>query len=111
LDFVASALNSRISSVKGSSPFALMFGREPNGYNDYRDEATATFNQDEWEKHLQKLNYIIRPTIGQKVNIARIIRRDHFNAKYKLQSFIMGNKVMANVVYCYYQLLKLILYL
>jgi hypothetical protein len=65
LEYVASCLNSRISSVKGTSDFALMFGREPNGYQNYSDEKTNTFNQDAWEKHMQKLNYLFRPAIEQ----------------------------------------------
>jgi hypothetical protein len=98
LEYVASCLNSRISSVKGTSAFALMFGREPNGFQDYSDEKTNTFNQDAWEKHMQKLNYLVRPAIEQKVNIAHLIRQDNFNAKHKLVVFHAGDRVMAKDV-------------
>jgi tRNA C32,U32 (ribose-2'-O)-methylase TrmJ len=53
LEYVASCLESRISSVKGTSAFALMFGRERNGYRNDSNEKTGTFNQDAWEKHMQ----------------------------------------------------------
>jgi hypothetical protein len=98
LNYVASCLNSRISSVKGTSAFALMFGREPNGYENYADDPTATFDQDAWEKHLDKLEKIVRPAINQKVNIAQLIREDHFNAKYKIVTFQPGDNVMAKDV-------------
>jgi hypothetical protein len=98
LEYVASCLNSRISSVKGTSAFAMMFGREPNGFQDYSDEKTSTFNQDAWEMHMQKLNYLVRPAIEQKVNIAQLIRQDNFNAKHKLVVFHAGDRVMAKDV-------------
>jgi hypothetical protein len=98
LDYVASGLNSRISSIKGTSAFALMFGREPNDYQDFTDGQSETFNQNAWEKHLEKLEMIVRPAINQKVNIAQLIREDQFNAKFKIVVFKPKDRVMAKDV-------------
>jgi hypothetical protein len=41
---------------------------------------------------------IIRPAINQKVNIAQLIREDHFNAKFKIVVFKPKDRVMAKDV-------------
>jgi two-component SAPR family response regulator len=60
----------RISSVKGTAAFALIFGKEPNGYQDFSNEQTGTFNQ----------HYLVRPAIEQRVNIAQLILQNNFNS-------------------------------
>jgi hypothetical protein len=49
----------RKNQLKRTSAFALMFGREPNNYDDFADTATETFNQDAWEKHLDEMKMSI----------------------------------------------------
>jgi hypothetical protein len=75
-----------------------MFAREPNNYDVFTNTSNETFNQDVWEKHLEKLKKIIRPAINQKVNIAHLIREDQFNAKFKLVVFKPKDRVMAKDV-------------
>jgi hypothetical protein len=42
-----------------------------------------------------KLNYLVRPAIEQKVNIAQLIRQDNFDTQHKMVGFHPRDKVMA----------------
>jgi hypothetical protein len=44
------AFNTRVVELHGSSPYALMFGRAPNGFQDYRDTEVQSVHVKCYEK-------------------------------------------------------------
>jgi transposase InsO family protein len=81
-DYIAFCINTRIRNCTQSTPFSLMFGRVPNGFDDFRDCPTSMdFDQSSWETHLERLNRLVHPTISKKVNIAQAIRNEQLDKR------------------------------
>jgi transposase InsO family protein len=49
--YLAYCLNTRINKTTNSTPFSLMFGREPNGYEDYRKCPLTQNSKDHLPSH------------------------------------------------------------
>jgi hypothetical protein len=98
-DYMAFCINSRISNRTGSMPFALMFGRIPNGFDDFRLCSTSMkFDQASWETHLERLNRIVHPSIDKKVNLAQVIRNEQLDRSRKIKSYAVGQLVLVRDV-------------
>jgi transposase InsO family protein len=65
--FAQITFNNKITSLTGSSPFALMFGRELNELKDYSDEKNATISLDDWKSHQEKIASLIYPAISDRI--------------------------------------------
>ena len=59
--------NVRVSDIHGSSPYALMFARRPNGFIDYTALNLTPEQEEERKNRLLFVNSIVFPTILEKV--------------------------------------------
>ena len=71
--FAQLTFNQKISSLTGSSPFALMFGRKFNELTDHTNEQDEirTISLDNWKVHQEKILSLIYPAISDKIKIAK----------------------------------------
>jgi hypothetical protein len=68
VNFAQLSFNNKIASLTGSSPFALMFGRELNEIRDYtNDGAPITIDINDWKEHQEKIVSLIYPAISERI--------------------------------------------
>lgn len=65
--FAQITFNSKISSLTGSSPFALMFGRNLNELKDYSSDNPNRISLDDWKQHQEKILSLIYPAISDRI--------------------------------------------
>lgn len=65
--FAQITFNNKISSLTGSSPFALMFGRELNELKDYSTDPPTIIPLDDWKTHQEKIISLIYPAISDRI--------------------------------------------
>jgi hypothetical protein len=76
-----------------------MFGRIPNGFDDFRDCPLSTaFDQSASETHLERLNKLVYSDIRNKINIAQIIRDESLDTHRKIVTFAVGQLVLVQDV-------------
>lgn len=70
LPFVQYSYNDKISSLTGSTPFALMYGRTPNSCKDYEVDAPTDMpmNIQAWEQHRDDILSLIYPAISKRAS-------------------------------------------
>ena len=71
--FAQLTFNQKISSLTGSTPFSLMFGRkfnEPNNLDAEQDEMKL-ISLDDWKQHQEKLLSVIYPAISEKIKLVK----------------------------------------
>jgi hypothetical protein len=72
LPFAQLCFNWKISTLTGSSPFALMFGRSPNEFQNYTDNGQGlppprTLSLDEWRAHQERILAVIYPATDERI--------------------------------------------
>jgi hypothetical protein len=69
VNFAQLTFNNKITSLTGSSPFALMFGRELNQLKDYSsdEKQPVIISLDEWKSHQEKIASLIYPAISERI--------------------------------------------
>lgn len=67
VSFAQLSFNNKISSLTGSSPFTLMFGRTLNDLKDYSNDPPTMISLDDWEQHQQKIVSLIYPAIADRI--------------------------------------------
>jgi len=90
------AFNTRAIELHGSSPYALMFGRVPNEFADYRDTDLQLEKEEDRKKRLIFLNSIVFPAVFEKVGRAHSKRQEYFAQTHRMlkQDFPPGAQVM-----------------
>jgi transposase InsO family protein len=69
VNFAQLSFNQKISSLTGSAPFSLMFGRKCNdlrNYSSQSDEYTL-INLEDWKEHQEKILSLIYPAISERI--------------------------------------------
>jgi hypothetical protein len=69
--FVQFSYNQKYSTLTGSTPFSLMFGRMSNQMMDYSTAPINKINIDDWKKHQEKLMSVIYPGILQRATLSK----------------------------------------
>ena len=74
--FAQLSFNNKISSLTGSSPFALMFGRKLNEIKDYskiddNNNNPTSISLDNWKEHQEKILSLIFPSISDRISGAK----------------------------------------
>jgi hypothetical protein len=68
VSFAQLAFNNKVSSLTGSTPFSLMFGRSLNDMIDYTNlENPIPISLDEWKEHQEKIISLIYPAISDRI--------------------------------------------
>jgi hypothetical protein len=95
--FAQLSYNSKVSSLTASSPFALMFAREPNALCDYTGEEPEQVNLDDWNEYQRKVISVIYPAVSDRVMSRKLRQSDQINRTHRLispQSLPSGATVM-----------------
>jgi hypothetical protein len=69
--FAQYSYNVKVSSLTGSSPFALTFGRNPNDIKDYTSTPASTINLDDWKSHQLRMLSVILPAVNDRILLAK----------------------------------------
>ena len=72
VNFAQLSFNNKISSLTGSSPFSLMFGRSLNPIRDYTASPSDSpefvpISLDDWKEHQEKILSIIYPAVSDRI--------------------------------------------
>ena len=67
VNFAQLAFNNKVSSLTGSTPFTLMFGRSVNEMKDYSTTPPTQINLDSWKEHQKKIVSLIYPAISDRI--------------------------------------------
>jgi hypothetical protein len=95
--FAQLTYNSKVSSLTASSPFALMFAREPNPLCDYTDEEPVMVDLDNWNQYQRKVLSLIYPAMSDRIMGLKLRQSEQFNRNHRLispQTFPSGATVM-----------------
>jgi hypothetical protein len=97
--FAQLTFNNKISSLTGSSPFSLMFGRTLNELKDYSSEENnpTLISLDDWKQHQEKLVSLIFPAISDRIKSGKdkMVKLLNKNRRLLLpNSFPAGSTVM-----------------
>ena len=85
IDTIAYFLNVRISSRTGSSPFVLMFGRQPYGKQEYWiNKNRIPTDVVRWIEEWNRINNVVYPAIVERVMADQAKRSDQFNQSHKI---------------------------
>ncbi len=73
--FAQLAFNNKVAALTGSTPFALMFGRQMNELKDYTkldvDGNAVVVDVDDWKKHMEKVQSLIYPAIFDRTMVTK----------------------------------------
>jgi len=97
LPFAQMAYNDKISTLTGSSPYALMFGRRMNQLTDYSDTAEDAkhVSAEEWKEHQMKVISLVFPAISDRVRFLQEQTKRTLN-KHRRQ--LLGKSIPAGAV-------------
>jgi transposase InsO family protein len=89
ISYVQFSYNTHINKRTGSTPFALMFGRDPPSFKTIHSESSGQpFDLTEWKKHLLRLNKVVYGAIE-----SRAVDQHRKN----MQAFARQNKVVPDI--------------
>ena len=99
VEFAQLSFNQKISSLTGSSPFALMFGRSLNPMKDYSSssEEYMLIDLEDWRKHQEKILSLVYPAISDRIKSGKDKMIQTLNKTRKLllpSSLPSGSTVM-----------------
>ena len=97
VSFAQLTFNSKISSLTSSSPFSLMFAREPNPLCDHSGESPETMSPDDWKAYQLKVISVIYPAISDRIHSRKLRQAQHTDRHRRLitpRAFPAGSTVM-----------------
>lgn len=95
--FAQFSYNSKVSSLTASSPFALMFAREPNALCDHTGEEPVQVNLNDWNDYQRKVISVIYPAVSDRIMTRKLQQSDQIDRTHRLispQTFPAGATVM-----------------
>ncbi|HVW99438.1 MAG TPA: DDE-type integrase/transposase/recombinase, partial [Candidatus Babeliaceae bacterium] len=97
VSFAQLSFNNKISSLTGSSPFSLMFGRSLNDLKDYSNDPPNMIPIGDWKEHQEKIVSLIYPAISDRIKSGKDKLMKTLNSNRRLllsSSFPVGSTVM-----------------
>jgi len=81
LPFVQFTYNDKVQALTGSTPFSLMYGRDPNTARDYSMDPLSDDPEvyGRWQKHQEEMISLIYPAVGARASAAQKKYRDHLD--------------------------------
>ena len=81
VNFAQLTFNTKVSTLTGSTPFSLMFGRELNALKDYTvtDAEPNIISLDDWRNHQEKLVSLIYPALSERIRSGKDKLVQHLN--------------------------------
>jgi hypothetical protein len=90
-------MNSKISSVTLSTPFALMFARDPHQLVELKEQSSEELTIDKWKQFQQKILTIIYPSVRRRILDVKEKMIDSVDKRHHVlspSSFPVGSEVM-----------------
>ena len=90
-------LNSKYNVRTKSTPFSLMFARNPNDFKDFsqeKDEQTAKEITEDLKQKIKNMTEIVYPAIYERVKHVTNKQKEKFDNAHKMIEFPVGSKVM-----------------
>jgi hypothetical protein len=98
LPFAQMQFNEKISSLTGSTPFALFFGRRMNPLRDYTNDKDhpQLVDLENWRDHQEKLLSLVYPAISERVKSLKdeMVKRLNKHRRLLTDSIPVGATVM-----------------
>ncbi|KAJ8651362.1 hypothetical protein O0I10_013122 [Lichtheimia ornata] len=89
------ALNNKVASCHGTTPFALMFNRAINGFRDYsNDDIPRPLQEDELMERIDLMSKTVFSAISERATALAQLKKGKHDAKYRMIKFPPGSKVM-----------------
>ena len=89
------ALNNKVASCHGTTPFALMFNRAMNGFRDYsNDDIPRPLTEEELLERIDLMSKTVFPAISERATALAQLKKGKHDAKYRIIKFPAGSKVM-----------------
>lgn len=89
------ALNNKVASYHGTTPFALMFNRAMNGFRDYsNDDIPRPLTEEELMDRIDLMSKTVFPAISERATALAQLKKGKHDAKYRIIKFPEGSKVM-----------------
>ncbi|KAJ8651366.1 hypothetical protein O0I10_013116 [Lichtheimia ornata] len=89
------ALNNKVASRHGSTPFALMFNRAMNGFRDYsNDEIPRPLTEDELMDRIDLMSKTVFPAISERAQALAQLKKGKHDTRYRIVQYPPGSKVM-----------------
>jgi hypothetical protein len=97
VQFVQVCINSKISSITGSTPYALMFNCQINEFRDYANATATDADYDDWQQRHRQLIDLIYPAIAECLRNKAATVAQQFAMSHKIidADFPPGTFVMA----------------
>jgi transposase InsO family protein len=95
--FAQLSYNSKVSSLTASSPFALMFAREPNPLRDYSGEEPVMVDLEDWNQYQRKVLSLIYPAMSDRIMGLKLRQSERLDRSHRLitpRAFPTGSTVM-----------------
>ena len=95
--FAQLSFNNKVSSLTGSTPFSLMFGRNLNPIKDYTTSYEGTLiDLQQWKQHMEQIQSLIYPAIIERVKDKKSKMIQYLDKKRKvlLSPYPIGAVVM-----------------
>ncbi|KAG2191768.1 hypothetical protein INT47_010343, partial [Mucor saturninus] len=90
-------LNSKYNARTKSTPFSLMFGRNPNDFVDFsqeKDSATAEMIRKELQEKIKRMTEIVYPAVYENVKHVTEKQKQKFDTSHKMLDLKPGSTVM-----------------
>ncbi|CDH61355.1 hypothetical protein RO3G_00241 [Lichtheimia corymbifera JMRC:FSU:9682] len=89
------ALNNKVASRHGSTPFALMFNRAMNGFRDYsNEEIQQPLTEEELLDRIDLMSKTVFPAIAERTKALDRLRKGKHDTKYRIVHYPPGSQVM-----------------
>jgi hypothetical protein len=90
-------LNSKYNIRTKSTPFSLMFGRNPNDFEDFGKEKDFVISEKirkELQEKIKKMTEVVYPAVFEQVKQVTARQKQKFDESHKLIEFPVGSTVM-----------------
>lgn len=90
-------LNSKYNARTKSTPFSIMFGRNPNDFADFskeKDSVTTEKIQRELREKIKRMTEVVYPAVYEQVKSVTEKQKKKFDESHKLSEFPIGSTVM-----------------
>jgi hypothetical protein len=92
-------VNSKISEHHQSSPFAVMFARAPNSFEDHTQTSEGQQSPSELQARINFITEVVYPSIRNNASNTQSKMAKKFDSSHQLPSFTVGSNQQAGPIY------------
>lgn len=93
------AMNAKVSARLNTAPFALMFARKLNNFEDYREgETLSPMQRHDLLERIDIMNTVVFPAIKEKMETVTMKQKGKFDKQHSIVEFPIKSHVMKRVL-------------